>query len=58
MQYTQEEADQTTAEEALGKTFTDYWENLFMVIDQMDTREFPLRGATRGARRVKDLIDY
>jgi hypothetical protein len=57
MQYTQEEADQTTAEEALGKTFTDYWLHLFKVIDEMDTREFPLRGVTRGARRVKHLID-
>ncbi len=58
MQYTQEEADQTTAEEALGTTFTDYWENLFKVIDQMGIREFHTREASRGVRRVKDLIDY
>ena len=58
MQYTQEEADQTTAEEALGTTFTDYWEHLFKVIDQMDTHEFHTREVSKGAKRVKHLIDY
>lgn len=58
MEYTQKQADQITAEEELGTTFTDYWENLFKVIDQMDTRDFHARVASRGARRVKHLLDY
>ena len=58
MEFTQEQADQITAEEALGTTVADYWENLFEQMEQMDRRDFYTREASRGARRVKHLLDY
>jgi hypothetical protein len=55
--YTQEEIDTITAEEPLATTFTQYWQDVFNQIDQMNSHESYAREASYGVRRVKDLLE-